>query len=116
MSRGEKLAVIVTAALFLAACVFLGVSGRGEKGYSLSALPEAPVTAADAEAIAFPIDLNTATVRELSALPGIGETRAAAIAAYREENGAFSCVEDVTLVQGIGEGLLEGFREYVTVG
>ncbi len=61
------------------------------------------------------IDLNTATARELEALPGIGEVRARAIVADREANGPFRIVEDLTRVKGIGEGTLAGLIDYVTV-
>ena len=58
------------------------------------------------------IDLNTADVYELQRLPGIGEKRAQAIVAYREEHGPFQSVEDLTRVSGIGEGILAGLRDY----
>ena len=62
------------------------------------------------------IDLNTADVYDLQRLPGIGEKRAQAIVAYREEHGPFQSVEDLTRVSGIGEGILAGLREYASVG
>lgn len=58
------------------------------------------------------INLNTADVYELQRLPGIGEKRARAIVDYREENGPFRSVEDLTRVSGIGEGILAGLRDY----
>ncbi|WP_297212305.1 ComEA family DNA-binding protein [uncultured Flavonifractor sp.] len=61
------------------------------------------------------VDLNTATAEELMSLPGIGEKRAAAIVAYREANGPFRIPEDLTRVDGIGEGILEGLIDQVTV-
>lgn len=68
------------------------------------------------EGVTFPVDLNTATAEELQALPGIGETRAAAIVAYREEHGPFTYVEDLLAVSGIGEGILANMMDYITVG
>lgn len=62
------------------------------------------------------IDLNTASVYDLQRLPGIGEKRAAAIVEYREEHGPFETVDALTQVWGIGDGILSGLREYVTVG
>ena len=61
------------------------------------------------------IDLNTATKEELMTLPGIGEKRAADIIADREANGPFRIPEDLTRVSGIGEGILEGLIDLVTV-
>ena len=61
------------------------------------------------------IDLNTADLYDLQRLPGIGEKRAQAIVAYREAHGPFQSVEDLTQVSGIGQGILDGLREDVTV-
>lgn len=61
------------------------------------------------------VDLNTATAEELMTLPGIGEKRAADIIAYREANGPFRIPEDLTRVSGIGEGILAGLIDQVTV-
>lgn len=61
------------------------------------------------------INLNTATAAELETLPGIGESRAAAIVAYREEHGAFQSVEELLEVPGIGEATLEKVRDMAEV-
>ena len=64
---------------------------------------------------AAPIDVNTATVEQLEALPGIGPTLAAAIVQERERNGPFRSVDDLTRVPGIGDGRLAQLRDLVTV-
>ncbi len=61
------------------------------------------------------LDLNTASQADLTRLPGIGEKKAAAILAWREEHGPFQVVEDVMSVDGIGEKILADIRPYVTV-
>lgn len=61
------------------------------------------------------VDLNTASVRELMALPGIGETLAGRIVAYREESGPFLRVDQIMAVSGIGPGTYEKLRSYVHV-
>ncbi len=61
------------------------------------------------------INLNTATAAELEALPGIGESRAAAIVAYREEHGAFQSIEELLEVPGIGAATLEKVRDMAEV-
>ncbi len=61
------------------------------------------------------ININTATVQELTALPGIGQTKAEAIVKYREANGPFKTVEDLGKVKGIGDKILEGIKNEITV-
>ena len=61
------------------------------------------------------IDLNTADEALLCTLPGIGESRAKSIIAYRSEHGAFKRIEDVMQVSGIKEAAFEKIKEYVTV-
>ena len=61
------------------------------------------------------INLNTADSAALQTLPGIGEKRAEDIIAYRNAHGPFRRVSDLTRVDGIGSGVLEQLREFVTV-
>jgi competence protein ComEA len=60
------------------------------------------------------ININTATTKELEALPGVGEVTAARIAAYREQNGPFRSVDDLIHVQGISDRTIDEFRDLVT--
>lgn len=62
------------------------------------------------------VNINTASVAELEALPGIGPAKAEAIVKYREANGKFQKAEDLVLVKGIGEKLLEKISDEVEVG
>lgn len=62
-----------------------------------------------------PININTATAEELQELSGIGQKKAAAIVAYREEHGAFSDISEIKTVNGIGNGIFEKIRESITV-
>ena len=48
-------------------------------------------------------------------LPGIGQTRAEAIVAYRQERGSFQTIEDIMKVDGIKEGSFEKLKEKITV-
>jgi competence protein ComEA len=53
------------------------------------------------------VNINTASVAELEALPGIGPAKATAIVKYREEKGNFKSVQDLKNVQGISDKLYE---------
>jgi competence protein ComEA len=81
-----------------------------------TAPPADPIVAGDAPVAPTLVNLNTATVEELIALPEIGEVRAAAIVAYREANGPFASVDELVNVDGISERIVEIIRPYVTVG
>lgn len=61
------------------------------------------------------ISLNTASAQQLTAIPGIGDSKARAIVAYRDQIGRFQQVEQLLDVKGIGDKLLEKMRPYVTV-
>ena len=61
------------------------------------------------------VDINTASVRELQKLNGIGEMKANAIVAYREENGAFNSADDLLNVKGIGSATLEKIRPQISL-
>ncbi len=62
------------------------------------------------------ININTAGLSELTSLPGIGEVLALRIISYREENGNFSNIYEITKVEGIGEGKLSKIIDLITVG
>jgi competence protein ComEA len=61
------------------------------------------------------ININTADLTELQKIPGIGESRAASIISYRQENGSFGSIEDIKNVSGIKDGLFEKMKDYIKV-
>ncbi len=61
------------------------------------------------------VNINTASLQELMTLPGIGQTRAEAILAYRQEQGSFQTIEDIMKVSGIKEGSFEKLKDKITV-
>jgi len=63
-----------------------------------------------------PVNINTATERELMALPGIGQTRAQAIIDHRNKHGPFDTIEDIMRVSGIKQAAFEQIRENITTG
>lgn len=118
-----------TVFLFLAAALlgmFLAGFGLGRSTRAapvhISAMPLAEAQPPQAslprqeETKAGRVDVNTAAVSELEALPGIGPTLARRIVSYREENGPFESLEELMEVSGIGEAKLRALRDYVIVG
>ena len=82
-------------------------------GASSEARPAVEASPAQPES---PIDINTASVEELTQLPRVGEVTAERIVAWREENGPFTKKEDLMNVDGIGERTYELIEPHVTVG
>jgi competence protein ComEA len=58
-----------------------------------------------------PVHLNTATLEELDALPGVGPVTAQKIVDYREQHGAFASIDELDAIPGIGPARLEQLRE-----
>jgi len=83
----------LTALLLLLAPVGIAAAQRAPAGAEQPAKAAAPVA---------PVNLNTATVDQLLALPGIGPSKAAAIVETRQKIGGFKKVEDLMRVKGIG--------------
>jgi len=59
------------------------------------------------------LDINAATEDQLVILPGIGPKKARAIVDWRDRNGPFKNLDELTSVHGIGPKTLEGLRQYV---
>lgn len=83
--------------------------------------PETP-TASEYAATAYPtspdgkIDVNQADAIDLTLIPGIGDVLAQRIVAYREQNGPFQSLEELTNVDGIGQKKLNEIIKYAKVG
>jgi len=122
----EKIALALTA-VFAIACAAVLYTGRSADGYTVSVserTPESVLQAGEQQEKDYPdslipgelICVNTAPPLDLARLPGIGETRAEAIAAFRVEHGPFRTPEDLLQVNGIGAVTLEKIRPYITFG
>jgi len=61
------------------------------------------------------VNLNLAGDWLLQALPGIGETKARAIINYRQKNGQFRHISEITSVEGIGTVTYEKIKHLITV-
>lgn len=66
-------------------------------------------------ALANRVDLNKASLEVLMQLPGIGQDRAQAIIAYRQSHGGFKSIDEITQVEGIGQGTLERLKDLIII-
>ena len=119
MKKAQWALLAVTAGFI---CILLGIFiGRNTKGsYDLfPSLPQSVVaeeTTSPTEATERgKLNINTATVQELTILPGIGDTLALRIVAYRNAYGPYSSIEDLLNVEDIGPTRLNNIRDYITV-
>jgi comEA protein len=90
-------------------CLCYGGSGFKPQPLSLSEEGSAAGVAV------FPIDVNAATLEELTQIPGIGPSKASAILNYIENNGQFRSIDEMVQVPGIGPATLERIRSYLRV-
>ena len=67
---------------------------------------------ADSEGL---VNINLASVQQLSTLPGIGPAIAGRIIEYRESYGGFRAIEDIKQVKGIGDATFEKLKDLITV-
>ena len=91
------------------------VGVRGPPGVAASAAG-APVAGAAGSTSASPmVNLNSATQADLELLPGIGPVTARSILTFRGENGAFTSVDELLEVSGIGDATLAEIAPFVTL-
>lgn len=114
LADGEQVLVGIAAAPGAPAALGSSVTG------GLSAAPAQPGSSGTAAKPAdsdpgVPVNLNTAGPDELDKLPGIGPVTASAIIAWREANGAFTSVDQLAEVDGIGTARLARVRDLVRV-
>lgn len=60
------------------------------------------------------LNINTASVEDLTKIKGIGQKKANAIVDYREAHGPFKTIEDLRNVKGIGNKLFESMKSQIT--
>jgi competence protein ComEA len=77
--------------------------------------PPGMAPAASASGPAAKVNLNTATVQELDALPGVGPVLAQRIVDHRERNGGFKAIGELRTVDGFGAARYEELKDLVTL-
>ncbi|MBQ2893441.1 MAG: ComEA family DNA-binding protein [Oscillospiraceae bacterium] len=105
------IAMIIFASILIG--FFLG-RNTGRSPILISKLPETTASAG-AEKPAEKININTADADQLQKIPGIGEVLAQRIIDFRNENGPFQTVSELTRVDGIGLDRLSLMMDYITV-
>lgn len=91
----------------------LGEVGWGRAGFSPAPL-QGSGSAPALPPVVFPVNVNTATERELTAIPGIGPAKASAILSWLAGNGPVESLDELLEVPGIGPSTLETLSRYLT--
>ncbi len=89
-----------------------GGAGAAGPGNTLAGGSASGDNSADGKAL---VNLNSASQEELMTLPGIGESKAAAIIRYREENGPFLSPQDLTNISGIKNATYAGLKDMICI-
>lgn len=80
-----------------------------------NANPAAKSSTSSKAAPSGPVNINTAGAEELDTLPGIGPAMAQRIIEFRETEGAFTAIEDIKKVKGIGEAKFEKMKDKICI-
>ena len=88
------------------------VPALGETPPATASLTAAPASPGEPASASGPVNLNTATARELESLPGIGPALAERIVEDREANGPYATLDDLARVRGIGAATVDKIRAY----
>jgi competence protein ComEA len=94
----------------------LGLASFATAQTTAAPKPQKAKTAKTVSTLAGPVNLNTATVAELDALPGVGKSTAQRIVEYRQKNGSFKKIEELMNVKGVGEKSFLKLKPLITVG
>lgn len=94
--------------------IYVPTQEEVEEG-TMPAVIQQTETAGDSDMVEGVVNINTADADILKSLSGIGDAKAQAILAYREEYGAFSTIEEIMQVPGIKESTFSAIKDKITV-
>jgi competence protein ComEA len=94
----------------------LGLASLASAQTTATPKPQKAKASKTVAAPAGPTNLNTATVAQLDALPGVGKSTAQRIVEYRQKNGSFKKIEELMNVKGVGEKSFLKLKPLITVG
>ena len=115
LTKAEKIILALTL-LFLVFTLGVHWGGQERDSFTISTQPRSEsAVSAPKQTEKTLVNINCADVDELMTLPGIGEVLAGRIIAYREEHGAFASIDEITQVQGIGNGVYSKICTSITV-
>ncbi len=98
---------VVALAVTVTSPIFANTDRMAKANASDKLEMEAPITK---------ININTATIDQLSQLPGIGLKRAHAIIDYRLAHGSFNKVQELVNIRGVSQKFVTKYQDYFTVG
>ena len=91
------------------------VAGASTTTKTPSSAPASAPTSGKPPLPSTPININTASAYELTALPGIGTVTAQSIIDYRNAHGAFRSIQELDNVKNIGQATINKIRDHITV-
>ena len=95
--------------------IVVGVTGPPGVAASAAGAPAGGTAGAGGSTAAPLVNLNSATQADLELLPGVGPVTARSILTFRSENGAFTSVDELLEVSGIGDATLAEVAPFVTL-
>ena len=114
MKKAGLILVMLTVIICIFLCGFLVGRNFNRTNIQISDIPVSPLPTTTKVSHA-KININTASVEELSLLPGIGTKLAQRIVDYRDTIGPFTTASDLCNVNGIGEQKLLSILDYIMI-
>lgn len=115
MKKAKSALIIATMMICIFACGFLLGRNLNNSKITVMSGSQASTPTGTSSTASQKININTATIDELTILPGIGRTLAQRIIDYRETIGPFRTVSDLCNVEGIGDQKLDLIYDYIII-